>query len=380
MSDIDCTSDKRDSVSQPVAGRVASVDVLRGFDMLWLVGGAGVMLGIGRVTGGPFQEIIVRQFEHAKWEGFYFYDLIFPLFVFLAGMSITFSMGRMTQEQGRGAALRRLIRRCFIMYLLGILYSGGFTNPWPEVRLMGVLQRIALSSLFAGILFLYLDWRGLAVAFLIALLSYWALLSFIPLPGHDAISWAEGENWACWLDAKCLPGHKHYETYDPEGLLSTIPAVGTCLLGVLAGFAIKSNRYQPNKKALYFFITGGALLLVGYLWGYQCPIIKKIWTPSYVLVAGGYSVFLLGIFYYVVDVLKIQWWTAPFIWIGVNPLTIYLARNLIEFNKISLRLVGGSVSAWAGEDGAYLMQMCVSLGLSLLFVWFLNKKKIYLRL
>ncbi len=360
--------------------RVASVDVLRGFDMLWLVGGAGVMLGIGRVTGGLFQEIIVRQFEHAKWEGFYFYDLIFPMFVFLAGISITFSMGRMTQEQGRGAALRRLIRRCFIMYLLGILYSGGFTNPWPEVRLMGVLQRIALCSLFAGILFLYLDCRGLVLAFLIALLSYWALLSFIPLPGHDAVSWAEGENWACWLDAKFLPGHKHYDTYDPEGLLSTIPAVGTCLLGVLAGFAIKSNRYQPNKKALYFFITGAALLLVGYLWGYQCPIIKKIWTPSYVLVAGGYSVFLLGIFYYVVDVLKIQWWTAPFIWIGVNPLTIYLARNLIEFNKIALRLVGGSVSAWAGEDGAYLMQMCVSLGLSLLFVWFLNKKKIYLRL
>jgi predicted acyltransferase len=266
------------------------------------------------------------------------------------------------------------------MYMLGILYSGGFTNPWPEVRLMGVLQRIALCSLFAGVLFLYLDWRGLMVALVVALLSYWAFLSFVPLPGQDAVSWAEGENWACWLDAKYLPGHKHYETYDPEGLLSTIPAVGTCLLGVLAGFAIKSNRYKPNQKALYLFVAGAMLLLVGYLWGYQCPIIKKIWTPSYVFVAGGYSIFLLGIFYYVVDVLKIQWWTAPFIWIGVNPLTIYLARNLIEFNKISLRLMGGSVSAWAGEDGAYLMQMCVSLGLSLLFVWFLNRKKIYLRL
>ena len=164
------------------------------------------------------------------------------------------------------------------------------------------------------------------------------------------------------------------------GLLSTFPAVATCLLGVLAGFAMTSTRLSPGKKAAGFFLAGLALAILGYVWGYQCPIIKKIWTPTYVCVAGGYSLLLLSTFYYVIDVLEMRWWIAPFVWIGVNPLTIYLARNLVEFNKISERFVGGSVAAWAGTDGGYLLKMCVSLLLSLLFVWFLNKKRIYLRL
>lgn len=369
-----------ESAATPAFERIVSVDVLRGFDMLWLVGGAGVALGIGRVAGDPINAFIVRQFEHAKWEGFYFYDLIFPLFVFLAGMSIVFSMGRKVHERGRAVTLLGLVRRCAIMFALGILYSGGLSQPWPEVRLMGVLQRIALSSLIAGILFCFLDWRGLAAAFALSLLAYWALLSFVPPPGHDAASWAEGENWACWFDARFLPGHKHYGTYDPEGILSTIPAACTCLLGVLAGLFLKTERFRPIQKAAGFFAAGVALAALGYLWGYQCPIIKKIWTPTYVFVAGGYSLMLLGIFYFVVDVAKIRWWTAPLIWIGVNPLTIYLARNFVEFNKLTERLAGGSISNALGEDSGYLLRMCVSLGLSLLFVWFLNRKRIYLRL
>ncbi|MBP7869825.1 MAG: DUF5009 domain-containing protein, partial [Candidatus Hydrogenedentes bacterium] len=148
----------------------------------------------------------------------------------------------------------------------------------------------------------------------------------------------------------------------------------------LAGFALKSTRFRPLTKAAGLFLAGCALAAVGYGWGMYCPIIKKLWTPSYVCVAGGYSLLLLGLFYFVVDVLQVRWWTAPFVWIGVNPLTIYLARNLIEFNKISERFVGGSVAAWVGEDGGYLLKMGVSLFLSLLFVWYLNRKRIYLRL
>jgi len=134
------------------------------------------------------------------------------------------------------------------------------------------------------------------------------------------------------------------------------------------------------KKAAGFFLAGIALVALGYLWGIQCPVIKKIWTPSYVCVSGGYSLMLLGVFYFVVDVLRIRWWISPLVWIGVNPLTIYLARNLIDFNEISERFVGGSIAVWAGEDGGYMLRMCVSLSLSLLFVWYLNRKKIYMRL
>ena len=362
------------------SARIMCVDVLRGFDMFWLVGGAGVALGIGKLIDPKVHAFIDRQLSHADWEGFYFYDLIFPLFVFLAGMSLSFSMGRTLNEKGLGATLIRLTRRCLLMFLLGVIYNGGFTNVWPEVRIMGVLQRIALSSLFAGVLFCFFDWRGLAASLAALLLGYWALLSFVPLPGQDSISWAVEQNWAVWLDAQILPGRLIYKIYDPEGILSTIPAIGTCIIGILTGLFLKRKEVEPLRKGLIFIGAGLVLVAAGYLWSYQCPIIKKIWTPSYVLVAGGWSILLLALFYFLVDFWQIRWWTAPFLWIGVNPLTVYMARNIIGFNDLAKRFVGGSIYAFLCENLGYFVQCSVSLGIALLFVWYLNKKKIYLRL
>ncbi|MFA7693417.1 MAG: DUF1624 domain-containing protein [Candidatus Hydrogenedentes bacterium] len=366
--------------TKAVSARIVSVDVLRGFDMLWLVGGAGVALGIGRLLGSPWKEGIQRQFQHAKWDGFYFYDLIFPLFIFLAGMSIAFSMGRILKEEGRLAALKRLGRRCLIMFLLGIFYNGGLSQPWPEVRILGVLQRIALCCFFAGLLFCFMSWRGMLASLFLILGGYWILLSFIPAPDLSAVSWAEGENWVSWMDTALLPGRILYDSYDPEGILSTLPAVGTCLLGVFAGLLIKSKNIIPKRKAAAFLLSGVGIVLIGYLWGFQCPIIKKIWTPSYVCVSGGYSLILVALFFTVIDIFKVQWWIAPFVWIGKNSLTIYIARSVIDFSKIGDRFVGGSVALCFGEDGAYMLKVSVALGLALLFVWFLDKKRIYLRL
>lgn len=362
------------------SARIMSVDVLRGFDMFWLVGGAGFTLGIGKLIHPRLHEIIDRQLSHASWEGFYFYDLIFPLFVFLAGMSMSFSMGRTLQEKGRGATFLRLARRCLFMFLLGMLYNGGFTNPWPEVRILGVLQRIALASLFAGILFLFFDWRGLLASFFVLILGYWALFSFVPIPGHDTISWTVEQNWAIWVDSQFLPGRLIYQTYDPEGLLSTIPAIGTCIMGILTGLYLKRKEVPEKRKGLVFIAVGAILVVAGYLWGLQCPIIKKIWSPSYVIVSGGYSILLLAAFYFVVDIWKIRWWTVPFLWIGVNPLTVYMARNIIGFNSLARRIVGGSIYATLGENFGYFVQTSTSLAIALLIVWYLDKKKIYLRL
>jgi predicted acyltransferase len=359
--------------------RVMSVDVLRGFDMFWLVGGTGFMMAVVRLCGEPLRGRLLPQFEHPKWMGFTFYDTIFPLFVFVVGMSVVFSLAKLLREKGKAAAYRRILRRAVLMFLLGLFYAGGMTNPISDIRWLGVLQRLALCYLFAGILFCHLSWRGLLAVCVAFLLGYWALLCFVPLPGHDAVMWTETDNWANYLDALFLPGRKHNGAWDPEGLLSTFPAVSTCLLGVLAAQFLLNESTAPSRKVLY--LVGGGLLMAaaGALWGLQFPIIKKIWTSSYVLAAGGYSLTLLGLFYLVVDVWKIRWWTAPFIWIGMNPLTIYLVRNMVDFNKLALRFTGGSLSGSVSEDMAYFLQMTVSLALSILLVRFLYRKRIFLR-
>ncbi|MEA3366008.1 MAG: DUF5009 domain-containing protein [Candidatus Hydrogenedentes bacterium] len=361
-------------------GRIVAVDVLRGFDMFWLIGGTGFGIAIARLIGGKWGTFFENQFEHTPWAGFTFYDLIFPLFVFLVGMSLVFSLEKRLKSGGIWSAYRRLLPRAIFLYLMGIVYYGGLRNEWPDIRLLGVLQRLALCYFFAGVLFIHLRPRGLVAACLFFLIGYWALLSFVPVPGTGQTSFEEHANWAWYVDKHFLPGHKHSGDYDPEGLLSTIPAVASCLLGVFAAFLIRTNALTPWRKTALFLGGGACLVALGHLWGLQFPVIKRIWTSSYVLVAGGYSFALLGFFYLLTDVFGLQKWAQPLVWIGMNPLTIYMARNIVDFNALASRFVGGDVQKFAGEHWGYLLHTSVSLALAMLVVWFLYRKKIFLRL
>jgi predicted acyltransferase len=373
------SANKLDSEIQPKSQRILSVDALRGFDMFWIVGGEGVVIAIIKLFGVPVQKALLPQLDHAAWAGFTFYDFIFPLFVFLVGMSTVFSLGKLLATASKKAAYQRLIRRFLLLFLMGIFYYGGLANKWPEIRLLGVLQRIALCYLFTGILFIHFRLRGLIISFVILLVSYWAFLTFIPVPGQAEISFAEGQNLTNYLDSQYLIGRKWDGKWDPEGLLSTLPAIATCLLGVFAALLLK-NQSLAEKKKVYYLISGGILSLVlGYLWGLQFPIIKKIWTSSYVLVAGGYSCLLMGIFYLVIDVWKIQKWTLPFVWIGANAITTYLARNILNFDRLAARFVGGDIQTALGKQWGLILLMTVSLALSLLLVRFLYQRKIFLR-
>jgi predicted acyltransferase len=364
---------------EPAKERILSVDVLRGFDMFWITGGGGFVAAVLHLCGGKLEKWFVPQLEHVPWEGFHFYDLIFPLFVFIVGMSVVFSLQKLMATQGKGAAYRRLVRRFVLLYLLGIIYYGGMKDGFQHIRLMGVLQRLALAYLFTGILFIHFRLRGLIVAFCAVLLGYWALLSFVPVPGVGHVSFAEGQNWANWVDQHFLPLRKWDGDWDPEGLLSNIPAIGSCLLGLFAALLLRKPEIPALKKVLYFLGGGVALVAAGYLWGLQFPVIKKIWTSSYVLVAGGYSLLLLGVFYLILDVWKVQKWALPFVWIGMNPITLYMARNVVDFNGLANRFVGGELQTLWGKEVGYLLVTAVSLALSFLLVRFLYQRKIFLR-
>jgi predicted acyltransferase len=398
----------------PQTERVMSVDALRGFDMFWILGADSLVYSLNRMSQTAPTRFLATQLEHAEWEGFHFYDLIFPLFVFLVGVSMVYSLGKQLERGSRAEALKRVFRRSFLLFIIALIYSGGFSNSWPDIRLMGVLNRIALCYFFGGVIFCFVPLRGMLAIAVGLLLGYWALLAFVSFPdvrpvpgGTQAItkeagftnvaqlnftstvrlrgSYIQGVNLTDYLDQKYLPGRKYDGTHDPEGILSTMPAVATCLLGIFAGLLLRSTSVDDQRKVLYLLCGGVVGVVTGYVWGLQFPVIKKIWTSSYVLIAGGFSAMLLGAFYWVVDVMEYRKWCQPFVWIGMNSITVYLVNNFTGgfVNRLARRLAGGDVQHFFDEHVARgagsLVISITGLLLAIWFVHFLYRRRIFLR-
>lgn len=351
--------------------------------MLWIVGADALGGAFAGLKGGMVTHLFATQLDHAEWVGFHFYDLIFPLFVFMVGVAIPFSLDRMVAKDGRPAALRRILRRGLLMYVLGLFYYGGLAEGFAHIRLMGVLQRLAICYVAASLLYVYLKPRALAAVGAGLLILYWALMTFVPVPGFGAGDFARGHNLANWIDAHYLPLRLWYGDTDPEGLLSNLPAIASCLLGVLAGLQLRATGKTPAEKIRLLVAGGIALLVLGNLWGWQFPVIKRLWTSSFVCVAGGWSLLLLATFYYLIDVRGWRGWARPFVWIGSNALTIYLVSLLVSVENISARLFGGEIAAglnalWPGLGG--LVLALTGIILCVLFCRFLYERKIFLRL
>ncbi|MEJ6645527.1 MAG: DUF5009 domain-containing protein [Akkermansiaceae bacterium] len=350
------------------SSRLVSLDVFRGFIMFWIIGGEAIAHSLAKLKNlqSPAFETVIGQLEHVEWEGFRFYDLIFPSFVFIVGTSIVYSLSKSSASGDRKAATIRVIKRGLLLWLIGIIYYGGISKGFYDagqhegVRLLGVLQRIGICYLVAGLMFLYLPVRGLVASFVGILVGYWLLLAFVPVPGQATVSFAEGKNLTNWFDSQYLPFFKWKVTHDPEGILSTLPAIGTCLLGVFAGLLLKSDRRSKGAKCLILIAAGAALVGLGYLWGMKFPVIKNIWTSSFVLMAGGWSLVLLGVFYAVVDLIGWKGWALPFVWIGMNPIAIYLLDSVISFEGIAARVLGGPVAEWMNAITPGLGQVVIS--------------------
>jgi predicted acyltransferase len=371
------------STAAATHGRVVSVDALRGFDMFWIIGADAVFNSVNKL-GHP--EGIISEasnpLEHVSWAGFHFYDLIFPLFVFVVGVSIVFSLTKRVSTHGKTAAASQVFRRFVILYIFGLFAYGGISNGYHEIRLLGVLQRIALSYLFAGLAFIYLKPRALVALCVTLLVGYWAMMTFIPVPGVGSGNFAEGQNLANYIDKMYLPLRKWDGDHDPEGLLSTLPAIATCLLGIFAGLLIRRTDLEQIKKVQRLFGFGIAGVILGSLWGFQFPVIKKIWSSSFVLVAGGFSAMLLALFYYIIDVRNCQKWAAPFLWIGMNAITIYMVVHVIEINKLSARILGGEIKATLESTLSGLGNLAItslSLTAAILLCRFLYRRKIFLK-
>lgn len=361
--------------------RLKSLDALRGFDMFWIMGAEEVFILLGALTGWPVLEWWAGQMTHVEWHGFQAYDMIFPLFLFIAGVSFPFSVSkRLAVKGGKQALYRHIFKRGLILVLLGLIYNNGIIFNIEAMRFPSVLGRIGLAWMFAALIFMKTkNWKSRMVWFWGLLIFYWLLFLIFKAPDFgDPDRYSMQGNISSYIDRTILPGRLCcYEFGDNEGILPTIAAVSTGLLGMLVGELLK-NTYKPMKKVLYMAIGGVILIIIGQIWNLVFPINKNLWSSSFVCYVGGISIILMTIFYLIIDVWKYQKWAFFFVLIGMNPITIYLANRIIGFGRATDFLFGG-IAELLPEAWSPLIIAIGYVIVGWLFLYLLYKKKIFLK-
>ena len=365
----------------PTRKRLASIDALRGFDMLLIAGADVLFQQLNGKTGMPWVDAVARQFEHPAWFGFTFYDFVFPLFLFLAGISIPFSMGKALEL---GTPKRELYRKAFIRMLvligLGMLDKNApfpFFD-WHQIRLGSILGRIGLTGFVTVLLFLNVSSRRRLFLVGGILLAYYAGLMWIPVPGYGAGDLSFAGNLVGWFDRSFLPGRLVQGTYDELGILTQFPALCLTVLGACAGEILRNHQLAEWKKFTRLLLYGTVCVATGLLWSLSFPLCKHLWTSSFVLLTAGMSFLFMAVFYGVIDIWNCRTGSLFLIVIGMNSLTTYLAHRFINFNQTARLLFGGIYTPFveAGCRGIY-----ENLG-GLLLMWcllyFLYRKKIFL--
>ena len=361
--------------------RLLSLDALRGFDMLFIMGLAGWFVALSNVLpASAFTEWLALQMEHAEWHGLTHHDTIFPLFLFIAGISFPFSLSK---QRATGKSEKQIflniIKRGLILVFLGLVYNDLFRLNFENQRYASVLGRIGLAWMFSALLFMKFKTKPLIVIATTTLVGYWLFLWFIP-GGKD--TYALENNLVGMIDRVLLPG-KFYRGdpyFDPLGLFSTLPAIVNAMLGMFTGqfIRISNDKITENKKVVYMLVASVVFLIVGLVWHFVFPINKQLWSSSFVCVVAAYSLFLFAIFYFIIDVKGYRRWTFFFRVIGMNSITIYLAQRIVSFSGISRFFIGG----FAGKFPDVWTNLINATGFIIvcwLFLYFLYKKNVFLK-
>jgi predicted acyltransferase len=361
--------------------RLLSIDALRGFDMLLISGGGTFLVLLENKTGLAGVDWIADQLKHPTWNGFTFYDFIFPLFLFIAGVSMAFSLNKgIEMGLSKTELYKKAFWRMLILVILGIIDKNQpvtFFEP-SQIRVASVLGRIGLAGFFASLL--YLNFSRLHRIFWVAgiLLLYYAALFLIPVPGYGAGNLTMEGNLVGWIDRNFLPGRLLQKIYDENGLITQLPALCLTVMGSIAGDILRSDR-KESKKLQILLLAGIAGIGIGLFWGLHFPINKHLWSSSFILLTAGMAFLILSLFYYVIDVLKFQSWTFFFQVIGMNSLTIYLAYHFIDFEHTSYVLFAG-LYAPVPEQFHDALEALGALVLVWSMMYFLYKKKIFIKI
>ncbi len=382
--------------------RLLSLDALRGFDMFWIIGGDRLFHALAEYTDwGPLRYFSQVQLEHVSWEGFRAYDLIFPLFLFLSGVTLPMTLTRrLDQGRPKSGLYIRVIRRAVLLVLLGMIYNGLLRFKWgneyfnfAQFRFASVLGLIGLSYLIASLVVLNTKVRGQAIWAAGILLGYWAASQWIAVPpagggpAQAGVVTPEGF-FTGYIDRHLLPGRTYRPTHDPEGLFLPIPGAALALLGAICGQWLMDQGLSGGRKVLDLVASGLASLVLALLvQAAGFPIIKNCWSSSFVLLAAGWGMLLLALFYLVIDVWRRRSWTLPFVVIGVNPILIYLGAGLFDLDGLAGRLFGGingylDTVTWLhinGQGIGPVLNAASLLLVEILLLYFLYRKKVFLR-
>lgn len=360
--------------------RLLSLDTLRGFDMAMLLGGGGILIALAELTGWNWMEALATQQHHVEWTGFRFYDLIFPLFMFISGVAIPYAINSKVEK---GVSKSLLLRKIFIRLLaligFGFLYNGLLSRGFDNFRYVSVLSQIGFGYFFAALICLYTRSIKFRIFWLLGIMGGVAVLQlFVPVPGYGAGTFEPGTSINAWLDQLLIPGRLHGEVFDPEGVLCIISAVSITLMGALAGFLIRNKGYSQTRKTLFITLGGIGAIAIGLALSPFYPVIKKMWTVPYVLLAAGVSALLLALFYFVIDVKGSKNWTLFFRVFGMNSITIYMGARIIDFYDISRFFLNWTSIHISEQWGAVFIATGV-LVIEWALLLFMYRRKIFLR-
>jgi len=364
------------------SGRFISLDAFRGFTIA-------AMILVNFPGNG---EHVFPPLEHARWNGWTPTDLIFPFFLFIVGVSIVLSLTKRKQHAGSMAPLhRKIIWRAVKIFAVGLILNALALIPefhLSELRITGVLQRIAIVYLVCSFLFLHASLRWQVIIGAAVLLLYWLAMMFIPVPGVGIRMFEPGVNLAAWVDNKLLPGAMWQGTWDPEGILSTFPAVVTGITGVLAGVLLKSDHTQ-ERKIILLFSAGFCAIILGRIWGWFFPINKNLWTSSFVLFTSGLAAMTLAVTMFVVDVLGHVRFVKPSVIFGSNAITVYVLAGILSplFYELNIRGASLNMHFFRLFTGAGIHPQLVSALYAFLYVciiyvpaWLLYRRRIFIKL
>jgi predicted acyltransferase len=365
------------------SSRLVSLDVFRGMTV------AGMIL----VNNPGTWDAIYSPLEHSKWDGLTPTDLVFPFFLFIVGVSITLALERRADAGGSKRDLYlKIVRRTVIIFALGLVLTAFPYNDLATFRIPGVLQRIAVCYFCAAVIFLNTRWRAQAAIGVALLVLYWAAMKLIPVPGYGAGDLSMAGNLAAYVDRGVFGRHTWKPLYDPEGLLSTIPAIATTLCGVLTGHLLRSRR-APLEKVAAMFVAGLGLMVAGWAWNFWFPVNKALWTSSYVVLTAGMALELLAACYWLIDIKGYRAWAKPFLVFGTNALAVYflseftvLVASLIKFTRADgsrtdlLGLIYGKLFAsWLAPINASLLFAVCTVLVWLGVMSILYRKRIFIR-
>lgn len=377
------------------SGRLESLDVLRGFDLFCLTILCPLLWAFYNTGHYSWLQPVMQQFSHVQWAGFALWDLVMPLFMFMAGVSVPFAFGKYLKAgEGYGKIYKRIFRRVIVLWILGVVCQGNlFALDINVLKLFSnTLQAIAVGYLISAVIYLHCRQKGQIFVTVGLLGIYWALLTFVKVDGYgggdytaqgNLAEWVDRVVLGRWRDGACLDESGKViflQWYDYTWILSSLNFGVTVMTGVFAGEILKSHL-DSSAKWKWLFGIGTAMVAIGWLWGLQMPVIKRIWTSSMVLVCSGYCFWLMGVFYYLIDYKGYRkGWTWLKV-IGMNSILAYVLSA--EVGVISFSCIGHSVfwgmEQYIGSDFYHLLMLTINIGFVYFLLYVLYRHKIFLK-